>query len=288
MVAVVSVLIPAYNEAGGIRETLERVQRVCSDLPQESEVIVIDDGSTDETASIAEEAGARVIRHDGNRGYGAALKTGLRHATGERIVIIDADLTYPPDRIPDLIEGLEEADMVVGARTGPEVHIPWVRRPAKWVLRKLADRVAERKIPDLNSGLRAFRKDLATKYLHLFPNGFSFTTTITLASLCDGHEVSFIPIDYAKRKGRSKIRPLQDTFNFLVLIVRVAAYFEPLRVFLPAAFFSGVVSLCLLFYYLFISDDRGLSDSGVLACVVTVLIFLMGILADLVVRRSRS
>jgi len=284
MVVEVSVLIPAYNESAAIGDTLDQVGAVVRELACEVEVIVIDDGSTDGTGKAAERDGVRVVRHSTNRGYGAALKTGLRHATGRKIVIIDADLTYPPDRIPDLLNGLSEAEMVVGARTGGQVHIPVLRRPAKWILRKLGNRVAGREIPDLNSGLRAFHKDLAEEYFHLFPNGFSFTTTITLASLCDGREVRFIPVDYRKREGKSKIRPLSDTFNFLVLILRMAVYFEPLRVFLPASFLSGSVALFLLVFYFI--RDHGLSDSGVLACVVTLLIFMMGILADLVVRRS--
>jgi glycosyltransferase involved in cell wall biosynthesis len=286
MVAKISILVPAYNEASGIRETVEQLTEALLRLPGPTEILVIDDGSTDGTGRVAEEAGATVLRHETNRGYGAALKTGLRHAEGETIVIIDADLTYPSDRIPDLLEALEDCDMAVGSRTGDRVHIPQSRKLAKWVLRKLANRVAGREIPDLNSGLRAFRKDLGQKYFHLFPDGFSFTTTLTLASLCDGLRVRFIPIDYARREGKSKIRPVQDTFNFVVLILRIAAYFDPLRVFLPAAFFSGLVSVFLLVFY-FIRDG-GLSDSGVLACVVTLLVFMMGILADLVVRRSRS
>lgn len=286
MVATISILVPAYNESSGIRETVERLVEAVQKIPHPTEILVIDDGSTDGTGNAAEEAGASVLRHEINRGYGAALKSGLRQAEGETIVIIDADLTYPSDRIPELVESLVDCDMAVGARTGERVHIPQSRRFAKWVLRKLANRVAGQEIPDLNSGLRAFRKDLGMKYFHLFPNGFSFTTTITLASLCDGLRVRFIPIDYAKREGKSKIRPVQDTFNFIVLILRIAAYFDPLRVFLPAAFFSGAVSVFLLLFY-FIRDG-GLSDSGVLACVVTLLIFMMGILADLVVRRSRS
>jgi len=283
MVAKISILVPAYNEARGIRETVARLSEAVEKIPHPTEILVIDDGSTDDTGKLAEEAGATVLRHESNSGYGAALKTGLRHAEGEAIVIIDADLTYPSERIPELVEALAECDMAVGART---VHIPQSRKFAKWVLRKLANRVAGQEIPDLNSGLRAFRKDLGEKYFHLFPDGFSFTTTITLASLCDGLRVRFIPVDYAKRKGKSKIRPIQDTFSFVILILRVAAYFDPLRVFLPAAFLSGLVSVFLLAYY-FIRDG-GLSDSGVLACVVTLLIFMMGILADLVVRRSRS
>ena len=281
----ISIVIPAYNEVEGIQETLQQVSKVVDSLPDETEILVIDDGSDDGTAEQIPDS-IRVVRHDRNRGYGAALKTGLIHAEGERVVILDADLTYPPDRIPEMLEHLENQDMVVGSRTGTTVHIPLIRRPAKWVLTQLATLVAGQKIPDMNSGLRAFRKDLAMKYFHLFPDGFSFTTTITLASLCDGHRVLFLPIDYTKRSGKSKIRPIRDTFNFIVLIIRVAAYFDPLRVFLPASFLTGFISLAMLVYYFY--KDGGVSDAGVLACMVTLLIFMMGILADLVVRRSRS
>jgi glycosyltransferase involved in cell wall biosynthesis len=282
----VSILVPVYNEAETIGETLRQIMEVCGRLPYRIEVIVIDDGSTDATAQLAVIAGAVLIRHDTNRGYGAALKTGLRLAQGERIVIIDADLTYPPQRIPDLVKELDTCDMAVGSRTGSQVHIPWMRRPAKWVLSVLANRVAGRKIPDLNSGLRAFRRDLGLRYIHLYPEGFSFTTTLTLALMSDGCEVRYLPIDYMRRAGQSKIHPLRDTFNFLVLIIRVAAYFNPLRIFLPATFLSGLISLYLLAYYFW--KDGGVSDTGVLASIVTLLIFMMGILADLVVRRSRS
>lgn len=282
----VSVLIPAFNEEGVIGTTIERVRSALAEIAEATEILVIDDGSTDGTARIAEGTGVRVVRHDENRGYGAALKTGLREAVGEKIVIIDADLTYAPEVIPELLLMLESCDMAVGARTGSTVHIPSSRRPAKWVLNKLANWVANRRIPDLNSGLRAFRKDLAMRYYHLYPDGFSFTTTITLAALCDGHRVEYISIDYAKRVGHSKIQPIRDTFNFVVLIIRVAAYFDPLRVFIPASFISGFISLFLITYYFL--KDGGVSDTGVLACVVTLLIFMMGILADLVVRRSRT
>ncbi len=286
MVNKISILIPAYNEEAGIETTLDQISKVTESLPFECEILVIDDGSTDQTLERVHSSKVRVLKHDRNRGYGAALKTGLVHSEGDWIVIIDADLTYPPERIPELLARMNDCDMVVGARTGDEVHIPWVRRPAKWVLTQLANRVAGEKIPDLNSGLRVFQKELAMKYFHLFPDGFSFTTTITLATLCDGHRVQFIPIDYTKRSGKSKIKPLRDTFNFLVLIIRVAAYFEPLRVFLPASFLSGIVSVLMLGYYFY--KDGGISDAGVLACMVTLLVFMMGILADLVVRRSRS
>ncbi|MCK6495940.1 glycosyltransferase family 2 protein [bacterium] len=282
----ISILVPVYNEGETLGETLRQIQEVCQSMHFQTEVIVIDDGSTDSTSQVAVIAGTILLRHERNRGYGASLKTGLREARGEIIVIIDADLTYPPQRIPELVDHLSNADMAVGARTGRHVHIPWLRRPAKWILQKLANRVAGQKIPDLNSGLRAFRKAPALRYMHLFPDGFSLTTTLTLAFLCDGLRVEFLPIDYARRKGKSKINPVRDTINFLVLIIRVAAYFEPLKVFLPATMISGLISLYLLGYYFW--KDGGVSDTGVLACTVTLLLFMMGILADLVVRRSRS
>jgi glycosyltransferase involved in cell wall biosynthesis len=282
----VSILIPVYNEEQTIGETLRQIMEVCQQLGHKAEVIVIDDGSTDRTPQIAVIAGVILLRHETNRGYGAALKTGIRQARGETIVIIDADLTYPPQRIPALVEELRGADMVVGARIGKSVSIPLVRRPAKWFIQKLANRVAGQTIPDLNSGLRVFRKEQALRYIHLYPDGFSLTTTLTLAFLCDGLAVRYISVDYSVRQGHSKIRPLRDTFNFIVLIIRMAAYFDPMKIFLPATFLSSLITLYLLVYYFW--KDGGVSDTGVLSSVVTLLIFMMGILADLVVRRSRS
>lgn len=281
-----TILIPAYNEAGSIGSTLAAIQKVCAELDCSHEIIVVDDGSEDATVSESRLEGVRVVCHTHNRGYGAALKTGLREAQGEWVLIIDADLTYPPERIPDLLAARENADMVVGARTGESVKIPLLRRPMKWLLGKLANRVARSPIPDLNSGLRVFRRDMALQYRHLYPDGFSFTSTITLAALCDGYRVEFIPINYAARHGKSKIRPIRDSLNFLVLLIRMAVYFDPLRIFLPTSCAMGILSLLLLVHFFF--KDGGLSDAGILACLVTFLIFMMGILADLIVRRSRS
>lgn len=242
-----SVVIPAYNEEGSIVSTINGLRRMLASSGIEGEIIVVDDGSTDGTARLAEETGARIITHHTNLGYGASLKTGIKNAGFQTIAITDADGTYPVDRIPDLLDAMVDCEMVVGARTGETVKIPASRKPAKWVLRKLATRITGTDIPDLNSGLRVFSKDLARRYLHLLPEGFSFTTTITVASLCDGIGVRFIPIDYYSREGSSKIRPSHFP-TFIMLVLRLAVLFKPLRVFLPvsaALFFFGLAKLIM-------------------------------------------
>jgi glycosyltransferase involved in cell wall biosynthesis len=178
----VSVVIPAYNEEEGLAADVAVVRRVMDESGLDCELIVVDDGSRDGTSEIAEQLeGIRLFRHPRNRGYGAALKTGIRHAEGEIIVITDADGTYPPRCIPDLVADMQHADMAVGARTGEVVKVPLLRKPAKWFLTRLASYLAETDIPDLNSGLRAFRRSDAVRFWSVLPMGFSFTTTITLA-----------------------------------------------------------------------------------------------------------
>ena len=281
MVAV-SIVIPAYNETGGIRPTLEQLKDAVTEL--DCEILVVDDGSSDDTATQAEACeGIRVLRHDVNRGYGAALKTGIRNARGDVICITDADGTYPNDRIPELFGLMDRYDMVVGARTGANVAIPLVRRPAKWCLNQLANLMAGTKIPDLNSGLRLFRKEIAEKYMHFMPSGFSFTTTITMAMLNDDYLVKYVPIDYYHREGRSKIRPIRDTSNFVMLILRVTMYFKPLKIFLPVAALLLVASSIALVGD--VGRETGLSDKTVILSLATGMVFLVGLLADAVANR---
>lgn len=278
----VSVVIPAYNEELAMGSVVRDLRALFEREGIEAEILVIDDGSMDRTAQAAAAAGARVLRHRSNRGYGAALKTGIAAARHDVVVITDADGTYPSRYIPELLRELESADMVVGARIGRNVSIPLVRKPAKWVLNKLANYVAETKIPDLNSGLRAFRRAIAMQYFPILPDQFSFTTTITLAMLCDKYAVSYTPIDYLPRQGKSKIVPW-DAASFSVLILRVAMLFRPLRVFLP------VVGLCLLYggakMTIDMIRDPNISASAMLAFVSALLILLIGMLADAVVTR---
>lgn len=272
----VSVVIPAYNEEDAIRETIREVRAVMDSSKFEYELLIVDDGSQDRTVELATAEGATVISQPENRGYGASLKTGIRRSQYDVIVITDADATYPSDRIPELIDALEGYDMVVGARVGENTAIPLIRRPAKWVLGKIASYLAGRSIPDLNSGLRVMRKPLVKRFAHLLPSGFSFTTTITLASLCSGSLVKYIPIDYHARVGESKIRPAH-AFDFLLLIIRTIVYFNPLKIFLPAGavFFLGGIAK---FAY-DVSKDN-LSESALLGLFGAAGLWSVGLLSD--------
>jgi glycosyltransferase involved in cell wall biosynthesis len=277
----VTIVVPAYNEEGGIGPVLSGLQR----LDMSWEILVVDDGSTDRTAAIAEAAGARVLRHRVNRGYGAALKTGIRAAQAPWIVITDADGTYPSERIPELVRGLETEHMVVGARTGSAVHIPLIRRPAKWLLNQLANYLSETRIADLNSGLRAFRKDDVMRFLSILPSGFSFTTTITLAFHVNDRYVRYVPVDYHKRSGRSKIRPIQDTLNFAALILRTILYFRPLKIFLPLSFFLVLAAVAVLLYS-WIWTPKIMDASVVILLASSVQMAAIGLLADLIDKRA--
>lgn len=242
-----SLVVPAYNEENGIAASLEKVLDILGKGGSDYEVIIVDDGSTDGTADALKpfEKKARILRHADNRGYGAALKTGIRNARFGRIVITDSDGTYPNERIPELVSLMvaNDSHMVVGARTGRNVAVPLIRKPAKWVIGMLANFVVGEKIPDINSGLRVFDRDTALKFFPMLPEGFSFTTTITMCMKSNGYLVDYVPIDYHARIGRSKIRPIRDTLNFLQLIARMALYFAPLKLFLPLSiglFLAGV------------------------------------------------
>ncbi|MFN0277207.1 MAG: glycosyltransferase family 2 protein [Pyrinomonadaceae bacterium] len=280
----VSIVIPAYNEEGAVREGVVELLRFFEVTDIDAEIIVVDDGSRDNTAREAKAAGARVIQHRSNRGYGASLKTGILAASHDIIAITDADGTYPAKYLPEMLNELEHADMVVGSRTGADVHIPLSRRPAKWFLRVIANYVANTKIPDLNSGLRVFRRDVAVQYFAILSDQFSFTTTITLALLCDNYAVTYIPIDYRKRQGKSKIVPW-DAGSFAILIFRVAMLFRPLRVFIPLALMCILYGSVKAFTDIFIANDKNISASAILAFVSALTMVLTGMLGDAVATR---
>ena len=292
----VSVVLPAYNEEAAVGPQVEAVRRVLSAHGIINEIIVVDDGSEDKTGERALRAGARVVRHPENRGYGAALKTGINAAKYEIIVMIDADGTYPADQIPSLVSKLEAADMVVGARTGEEVRIPWIRRPAKWLLRWLAIHITGQAIPDLNSGLRAMRRDCVKQYFPILSNRFSFTTTVTLAMLADDYRVIYHPINYYQRVGRSKIVP-RNFLDFAILVLRMAMQFQPLRVFLPLAFWCFLLGTLKVIYDIVTLFQRVpplgwsvlyqpvLSTSAILLLLVGLQLLLIGMVADAVLRR---
>jgi len=203
-------------------------------------------------------------------------------------VITDADGTYPEQKIGELLACVDDgAEMAVGARVGSEVHIPLVRRPAKAFLRRLASYLAGADIPDLNSGLRAIRRDLVMRYRPILPQGFSFTTTITLAALTNDHRVDYVTIDYAKRSGSSKIKPIRDTLGFTALIVRTVMYFNPLKVFYPLGAMLAVLLAGSLYYDVFVVSPPNLSDKSVFLFVGVVQVLSVGLLADLIEKRSR-
>ncbi|MCD6517078.1 MAG: glycosyltransferase family 2 protein [Candidatus Aminicenantes bacterium] len=280
-----TIIIPSFNEEKGIRTVLESMKKFSSKF----EIIVVDDGSKDATSRIVNKfPGVKLIRHDVNKGYGAAIKTGVRQASSNIIIITDADATYPSQRIPDLLKKYREGniDMVVGARTGENVKIPLIRKPAKWFIKKLADYLSGENIIDINSGLRLIRKDLISKFNRILPEGFSFTMTITLALLTNGYRVEYIPIDYHKREGKSKLRPLRDTYGFLKLIVRTVLYFQPLKVFMPLSFLFFIVGFILLLYRIFITE--AFVTTITLLFMAAFQLFIVGLLADLIDKRMKD
>lgn len=279
----VSLVIPAYNEEHGLAEVVHGLRTRMEASKRPFEMIVVDDGSADRTLEVARGLGVTVITHAVNRGYGAALKTGIRASRGEYVLICDGDGTYPPESIPELLQHIEAYDMVVAARTGASVDIPIFRRLAKGILRRLAIYLSDAHIPDLNSGLRVFRRDAAVHFFPILPAGFSFTTTITLAMLCNEGEVRYVPINYSKRTGKSKIRPLRDTLNFLILIMRTILYFNPLKIFLPIGLGIGLMFVVSLAYDLFVLKD--LTEKTLIFMFGAVQLTAIGVLADLITKR---
>jgi len=281
----ISVVVPVFNEAAGIEAVLDGLKVALDDSGFEYEVIVVDDASDDGSAELVRARGSqvRMKQHRKNRGYGAALKTGIRLATYDLIGITDGDGTYPLGGIVDLAERYASGDydMVVGARIGRRASVPMVRRPAKWAINRLASFVASEPIPDANSGLRVFRKSAAIRFFNLLPDRFSFTTTITLAMIRHGYLVEFTPIEYYKRVGRSKIRPISDTLGFLRLIGRIALYFAPLKVFIPL---SGLLFLLAVSWAVISNLVFGqIADASTAVIAMTaVQVAVVGLLAELV------
>ena len=280
----VSVVIPAYNEGEHVAAQVLAVREVMERSGWPFEILVVDDGSSDRTAEEANSTGARVLRRTRNRGYGAALKLGIEHARYGWILITDADGTYPVEAIPELLAQAEHQEMVVGARLGKTVRIPLARRPAKWFLARLASYLAGERLPDLNSGLRLIRRSLVERYLSLLPDGFSFTTTITLAASCNGHAVANVPINYHARLGASKIRP-RHAYDFTLLILRTIVFFNPLKVFIPVGVVLALAGLAKFVYDL---TRDNLSESAVLALLGALIVWAVGLLADQNARIERG
>jgi len=283
-----TVLIPCFNEQAVVAETLDAVY---AHLPDDlaCEVIVIDDGSTDSTPRLLGEASAaqpklEVLTQPYNRGYGAALKTGLLRAHGEYIAIVDADGSYPIERLPDLMRLCRGRDMVVGARVGADVTYSRLRALPKYFLRHWVSWIARMPVPDINSGMRVFRRDVAERYISILPDGFSFTITITLAMLTNHRITHFEPIPYRARVGASKISPIRDTLRFIGIIVRTGMYFAPLRALLPVAALLMLGAL-LSFAYDVIALDN-LTDKTVLLFLFSLNTGMLALLADMIDKRT--
>ncbi len=282
----ISVVVPAWNEGGIISQVVEEVRGVLAEMSGhvDWEVIVVSDGSEDTTAAQARAAGAKVVELSPNRGYGAALRRGFREARFEVIVMLDGDGTYPPSAIPRLVHRLAEgADQVIAARTTFVDPPRGLRRLAKSLLTRFASALVGYRLPDLNSGMRAFRRGALEQVANLLPSGFSCSTTLTVAGSLGGWQVEWEPIEYRPRFGHSKFRPLHDTLRLALAIVRAVVYTHPLKVFLPMAAILGFLGFALGVWDTLV--ERNLTDKTVLCFLSGLQLFALGLLADLVVRR---
>ena len=285
-----SLVVPCFNEVGAIESTVAELREKLARCGA-YELIVVDDGSDDGTAEILarlqqSDPELKVLTHGRNRGYGAALKTGTSQAESELIVITDADCTYPNEVIPELVDTAiqQEADMVVGARTGDDVTYSKLRAIPKIFLKRYASWIAATNIPDINSGLRVFRKSVAEHFFGILPNSFSFTLTITLAMITNFYRVIYVPINYSERVGASKIRPIRDTLKFVQLIIRTGMYFAPLRVFSPVVVLLSLAFLASLGWDIFVASN--LTDKTVLLLLFTMNTGMFALLADMIDKRS--
>ncbi len=269
----VSVVIPTFNEERVIGDIIKKIK----ELYPSFEIIVVDDGSSDHTAEVAQKSGAKTIIHPYNIGNGAAVKTGIRNASGEYIVLMDGDGQHAPEDIERLLEQAPYFDLVIGARDA-STHASIGRRWANWCYNKLASYVGKFPIKDLTSGFRVFKRKTVLKFLYLFPNTFSYPTTSTLAYLRSGLTIKYVPIKANKRIGKSKINIIKDGARFFLIILRIATFFSPLRVFLPISIFFFILGLGY-YGYSFYTMHRFTNMSALLLS-VSIMIFLMGLISE--------
>lgn len=282
----VSIVIPAYEEELAIGKVLDDVKAVMDATSYQYEILVVDDGSHDKTAVIARGKGVRVQQHRHNLGSGASRKTGIMHARGNVIVMIDGDNTYPAEAIPGLLACFPAYDQAVGARQSEKGTHRLLRTFAKESIRRLASYLVGETIPDLNSGLRAFKRDLMQRYLYLLPEGFSCVSTMSLAFHVNRHAVAYVPIAYFARIGRSKFHPIRDTYQYLLTVIRVVTYFKPLHTFIPLSL--GLIGFGLLKSILDIIVTATIQESDIIAILVGVVIAAIGILADLIITQGKK
>jgi glycosyltransferase involved in cell wall biosynthesis len=269
----VSIVVPAFNEEHAIATLIGDLHAAAA----WNEILVVDDGSADGTAERAAQAGARVVRHPYNKGNGAAVKTGIRHATGEYILIVDGDGQHRPDDAVRLVTKLGEYDLVIGARTR-ETQATSTRRYGNSLLNWLAGYLTDRDIPDLTSGFRAARREHLREFIHLLPNGFSTPTTTTLAFIKAGYNVAFEPVEARQRVGESKIRLARDGTKFLMIILRIVTIFSPLRIFLPISIASFIVGTGYALWTIYTQSH--ITNTSVLLIILAVIVFLVGLVSE--------
>lgn len=283
----ITVVLPVHNEEACLEQEITRIKDGLDASAYSWEMVLVDDASTDDSAKIADKfPWIRRITFPVNRGSGAARRIGSQAAKGDIVVWTDADMTYPNDEIPKLVDALGDADQVVGARRTEEGTLRLLRAPAKWAIKKFASVLTKSEIPDLNTGYRAFRREAAEPYLPLLPNGFSHVTTITLTMLMDGKRVVYIPIDYATRTGRSKFHPIRDTYVYVMQVLRMVTFFNPLTVFMPIGLALLTLGGLKLIYDI-IDHPLRVAINTMLILFAGFQIVVLALLADLVVARTR-
>lgn len=284
----VSIVLPVYNEKGHLHQEIDRIRAAMDAAEFSYEIIVIDDGSNDGSGEALREInGIRLIQFLTNRGSGSARKFGTRAARGRVVVWTDVDMSYPNDLIPELVRELDGYDQVVGARTSEEGTHKLFRVPAKWAIRRLASFLVQTDIPDLNSGMRAFRRDVALQYVSQLPPGFSCVTTITMTFLAHGYTVKYWPIEYSTRAGKSKFHWWSDTRRYFLQVIRMTLSFDPFRVFLPIGFLLLLLATGKLVYDVFEYDWK-VAINTLLLFLTSFLVFVVGMLADLLGRATRA
>ena len=284
----VTVVLPVFNEAGHLATEVDRITASMDASPYSYEIVVVDDGSTDGgVQALPELDRVRIISFAQNRGSGTARRAGTALARGEVVVWTDADMTYPNDRIPELVDRLPGWDMVVGARRAERGTRRLARIPAKWLIRMLASFLVRTSIPDLNSGFRAFRRVVAGQYLHLLPAGFSCVTTLTMSFLSNGYSVRYTPIDYQPRAGKSKFHWWKDTIFYIRQVVRMVLLWNPLRFFAPIGVVLGAAGAGKLVYDL-VTKDLRVATNTVVLFIAAALVLLVALVADLLVQLNRS
>ena len=287
----VTIVLPCYNEQEHVVTEIERISRAMDDSPYSYELLAVDDASTDATLERIREAAPkfpnmRVVPFRRNGGSGTVRRIGTQQARGQIVVWTDADMSYPNERIPELVRTLDEDDsydQVVGARTSEEGSHKLLRVPAKWLSRKIAEWLSGTRIPDLNSGLRAFRRKVALPYLRLLPPGFSCVTTITLAFLSNQHDVKYVEIDYAKRAGKSKFHFVKDAYRYILQVVRMTMYFNPLKVLMPITLVLLSLGIAKATFDMVVHPLRPALNT-VLIFLTALIIGAIALLADLIVR----